>query len=234
MTCDSYINEKSCLAEGILMVRRPDIQLPETRYEEYSIPGRDGKQYIKTTCREDISITIPYNFMTDENNWFQMKRKIQLFFFNAETLSFSDDFDYYYRVKKIILGEAKRTSKRIGNISVTFILDGYEYLKVGAELSVNAGIYINQSCVSHPIYKIIGEGKCKLTVNGNEIDCNVGQSLMIDTHRQESYKLNDSGKVERMNTSINGNYEKMYFIEGENIVSITEGFELLVQPNWRY
>lgn len=234
MACDSYINNKSCLAANILMVRRPDIQLPEARYEEYSIPGRDGKQYVKTTYREDISISISYNFMTNENDWFQMKRNIQKFFENAETLSFSDDFDYFYKIKKITMGEAKRTSKRIGNIIITFVLEGYEYSKIGSNFSTNAGTYINNSCISHPVYKIIGEGMCKLNVNGNEVECNIGQSLIIDTNRQESYKLDESGNVERMNTSINGDYEDLYFIEGTNIVTITDGFELLVQPNWRY
>ena len=234
MVCDSYINDYSCLASNFLMVKRPDIELPEDRYEEYSIPGRDGKQYVKTKYREDIQISIPYNFMVNEENWFEEKRKAQKFFGNAKTLSFKDNFNYYYKVKKVILGKVVRTSKRIGNIVVTFILDPYEYLKSGETFNENVGTYLNQYSETHPNYKIIGEGVCTLTVNGNEIECNVGQSLIINTDLQESYKLNDSGTVERMNTSISGEYEKMYFNEGINVVSITDGFTLLVQPNWRY
>ena len=53
MVCDSYINDYSCLASNFLMVKRPDIELPEDRYEEYSIPGRDGKQYVKRKLIND-------------------------------------------------------------------------------------------------------------------------------------------------------------------------------------
>ena len=36
------------------------------------------------------------------------------------------------------------------------------------------------------------------------------------------------------NTSLTGDYEDLYLIEGENKVSITSGFVLKIIPNWRY
>ena len=83
--------------------------------------------------------------------------------------------------------------------------------------------------ISHPIYKIYGEGQCELNVNGNVISANVGQNLIIDTERKLAYR--EDGTLR--NTNVTGNYEELFLQERENKIMITDGFELKIVPNWR-
>ena len=70
---------------------------------------------------------------------------------------------------------------------------------------------------------------CTLTVNGNEIKANVGQNLTIDSDLMMAYRKD--GIV--MNTSVKGDYDGLWLNAGDNTITITDGFELKIQPNWR-
>lgn len=59
---------------------------------------------------------------------------------------------------------------------------------------------------------------------------NVGQNLTIDTDRQLAYR--SDGTLN--NTAVTGNYEDLVLVEGDNKVTITDGFDLKVIPYWRY
>lgn len=96
------------------------------------------------------------------------------------------------------------------------------------EYNVEELIY-NPYEVAHPIYKIAGEGTCSITVNGKVITVNVGQNMTIDTDRMLAYR--EDGTL--INTSITGEYEDMYLVEGENIIRASKGFKITVIPNWR-
>ena len=48
---DIYINDISCIEQKILPTTRPDIPAPVKNYNEYDIPGRDGKLY------EDLAVS---------------------------------------------------------------------------------------------------------------------------------------------------------------------------------
>ena len=68
-------------------------------------------------------------------------------------------------------------------------------------------------------------------MNGKHISVNVGQNLIIDTDRKISYREN--GILN--NVALSGDYEDLYFVEGNNTVEIVNGnnFEITIQPNWR-
>ena len=87
----------------------------------------------------------------------------------------------------------------------------------------------NYGEVSHPIYKITGNGDCTLTVNGKTMQATVGQNLTIDTDLMIAYR--EDGEMK--NATVTGNYEDLYLQEGDNEVSITAGFGLKIIPNWR-
>ena len=36
------------------------------------------------------------------------------------------------------------------------------------------------------------------------------------------------------NSAINADYDALMLVEGKNSITITEGFELKIIPNWRY
>lgn len=81
---------------------------------------------------------------------------------------------------------------------------------------------------SHPIFKISGEGVCKITVNGKEVSANVGQNLLINTNLMQAYR--EDGALN--NTAITGDYENLYLQEGLNEISVSSGFAAEVIPKW--
>lgn len=69
----------------------------------------------------------------------------------------------------------------------------------------------------HPGYE---EDGCAGLRTGN------GEGEPIDKCKESDGTLN--------NTAVTGNYEDLVLIEGDNKVTITDGFDLKVIPYWRY
>lgn len=129
------------------------------------------------------------------------------------------------------MDDVEHTSERIGNFKATFLTkDGLRYLCEGLHEQRAEDIGYHAGEESHPVYKILGEGVCTLTVNGKTMTANVGQNLTIDTDRQLAYR--SDGTLN--NTAVTGNYEDLVLVEGDNKVTITDGFDLKVIPYWRY
>ena len=110
-----------------------------------------------------------------------------------------------------------------------FICSPFEYIAEGKEFRSPKDVYFNPYDLSHPEYKITGEGICTLTVNGKTMKANIGQNLTINTDLMLAYR--EDGSI--MNTSVTGDYEDLYLKPGENSISVSSGFSLTVKPNWR-
>ena len=121
------------------------------------------------------------------------------------------------------------SSEIAAEFTVNFICEGCQY-SIEGQKEITASNLYNDGYITHPIYKVEGEGECTLTVNGKAVKANVGQNLTIDTDRMIAYRTDGT----MQNTSLTGDYEDLYLIEGENKVSITSGFVLKIIPNWRY
>lgn len=230
MAYDIYLNfNTSCVNEGIYPVQRPSIPAPIKRYNKYTIQGRDGELYEDTGYYEDIVITIPFNYIGDVNDWFSKFRFYKKMFSSAKTLRFDDDEHWFYKVKKIDIGTNTRNSKRIGKFDVQFTLDPYSYLIAGKDVIDFNETITNNYDVSMPIYHINGNGVCHLIVNDTVCTCNVVENLTIDTDRKVSYRADGT----LQNTAINKDYDLLWLVEGDNTVTISDGFTLEVIPNWR-
>lgn len=144
-------------------------------------------------------------------------------------LILSDDPQYFYKVKNIAIKSTDRFVKTMGEIAVEFTCAGCQYLLEGTKEMNIAQVLDNRYYISHPIYKITGEGACTLTVNGKTMKVNVGQNLTIDTERKLSYRQDNA----IANTAVTGDYEDMYLFRGKNSITITNGFGLKIIPNWR-
>ena len=105
----------------------------------------------------------------------------------------------------------------------TYLTDGMQ------EQTISGSRIDNQFDFCKPIYKISGEGVCTLSVNGKSMTANIGQNLTIDTELMLAYRTDGT----LMTTSVNGDYEDLWLSEGENTVTITNGFTLTVIPRWR-
>ena len=216
---------------GILVVQRPDIPAPEKRYSTYEIPDRDGTLYVNDNTIADIEIEVEFNFMGEPEEWFSLFRTAKGWLMNRSEgkLVFLDDPDYFYKVKRVQIETAERICYEIGRFIARFVCAGCQYLEAGTQEYTPQQAAENPYYLSHPVYKITGEGMCTLTVNGKTMTANVGQNITIDTERKVSYR--QDGTVQ--NTEVTGWYEDLYLMSGTNTISVTSGFDLSVIPNWR-
>ena len=112
--------------------------------------------------------------------------------------------------------------------TASFTCEGYAYNLDGQRETDTLTLY-NPYSVSHPVYYITGEGVCEIAVNDKSMTADVGQNLVIDTDKCISYRVDGT----MMNTAVTGDYENLYLQEGENVVTVTDGFTVSIVPGWR-
>lgn len=200
------------------------------RKEATMIPGRNGMIYSKRNDFEETEIKIPFNYIGPENMWNERWRKIQKWLSICNSrLIISDDPEYFFRISHVLLDDNVRKSNKVGDFVATFVTkDGLHYLKKGLLEYEAEAVKLNPYEESMPIYKILGEGKCTLEVNGKTMIAQVGQNLTVDTERMISYRADGT----LQNTEVTGDYEDLYLKEGKNTIKISQGFQLKVIPNW--
>lgn len=218
-------NDKTNLDVNFLVATRPSKPSPEMEYEEVKVPG--GKTLYREKGYKDIAITVSFNFMS-KYTWDKDFRIIKKWLLTKENckLKFSDDLEVYYKVNKVTIDTPERILKRVGRFNVTFTCEPYVYIDQ-EEMELSTLLY-NDYLISKPIYRIVGEGYLTLNINNKVIKANVGQELIIDTEKGLCYR---EGIVN--NVALEGKYEDMYLLEGENTLSWTDGFKVYVTPNWR-
>lgn len=231
MILDIEYNEMLGSSIGVIVKTLPSIPAAKKREKSITIPGMDGTIYTTDGEYESTEIEIPFNFIGDEEKWDERIGMVRKWLSaRNKKMRLSSDPEHFYRVQKVELDEAEHTTARICNFTAKFTtLDGLRYLIEGENEQTIEEVKFNPYEISHPIYKIYGEGQCNLIVNGKKMSANVGQNLVIDTDRKLAYR--EDGILK--NTSVTGNYEELLLQEGENEISISEGFELKIIPNWR-
>lgn len=219
----------NCSGFGIIPERRPSVPAPEIRVTETEIPGRDGVLAETDGCYGTITIPVEFNYLVPPEKWMDAFRKAKRWLTGSGWLVLEDDQDHMYKVMYVKITDTERTSRRLGKFTAEFTCDPYAYLTSGQQEHSVTDVLYNPYMLSHPVYKITGEGMCTLTVNGNTMSANVGQNITIDTELMIAYR--EDGTMQ--NTEVTGDYEKLYLQEGENTITVTSGFEITVQPNWR-
>lgn len=217
---------------NILIVRRPDIPAPKKRISTLTIPGRDGSLYIDEEAYEDIDIAIEMNYMSkDKDLWHEDYRRCKRWLLHAkdDVLKFSDDPTYYRRVRKVEIDTNVRNSMRIGKFTATFTVAPYEYRLDGNRFMTAEECRDNPLDMCKPCYCITGEGKCTLTVNGKSVTVEVGQNVTLDTEKKVAYRKDGT----LVNTAMTGYHEDLWMSEGRNEITVTNGFDLKIKPNWR-
>ena len=215
----------------ITVAYRPDFPAPEPRYTDTQVPGRDGALTEFDGTYSDIAVDVEMNYITNPQNWHAAWREVKRYLLKGgiRELRFSDDLSFYYKCKKVVLGTNEREFRHTAAFTATFTLAPYEYLTDGKERYPYQVCAFNRYELCKPIYFITGEGMCTLTVNGNEMTANVGQNLTIDTDLQLAYRTDGT----LQNTEVAGNFDDLYLLPGENTITVTDGFDLKIQPNWR-
>ena len=220
-------NNKTNIDVNSYVETRPSKPAPEMEYEEVKVHG--GKTLYREKGYKDIEIPISFNFISkNANEWdkdFRIIKKWLLRKINNK-LKFSDDLEMYYKVNKVNIDTPERLIRRAGKFTATFTCEPYVYYDE-EEIELGNCIY-NDDLISKPIYRIVGEGYLTLTINDKVIKANVGQELIIDTDKGLCYR---KGIVN--NVALEGKYEDMYLLEGENNYSWSNGFKIYITTNRR-
>lgn len=231
---DISFNDVRASSIGILPVRRPSVPAPEPRFEEITIPGRDGSLISFDGVNGEIiynsiTISVEFNFWAKPYRWAEVFRAAKKWIKGSGSLILGDDTSFFYKVLSCKISDSERTSLRIGTFTAEFLCDPYLYVKDGQREMGIADVLYNPYALSKPIYLITGEGMCTLTVNGKTMTANVGQNITINTDLMLAYRQDGT----MQNTAVTGDYENLYLLLGDNTITITSGFDLNVIPNWR-
>lgn len=218
-------NDGTNLDVNLLVTARPSKPSPIMEYEEVKVPG--GKTLYREKGYKDVEIPVPFNFMS-KTTWDKDFRSIKKWLLRKvnNKLKFSDDLEVFYKVNKVTIDTPERIMKKTGKFTAIFTCEPYVYIDEG-ERELSTQLY-NNYLPSKPIYRIVGEGYLTLTINSKTIKANVGQELIIDTDKGLCYR---EGIVN--NVALEGKYEDMYLLEGNNTFSWNSGFKIYILPNWR-
>lgn len=214
-------------------MHRPSIPCPERKIEETEILGRDGTLIKDYGTYNNIEIEVEYNFI-DRKDFNNKNRLIRKWINNIEDnkLVFSDNADYYYKVKYCKLDVIERTYKSYGTFTLTFICEPFQYVIDNNIIAIKNGQTImNEGYTCKPTYKLSGEGLVKLKINNNEeVSIQLGQETTIDTELMLCYRAK-----EQNNTIMAGEYKDLY-LDGysNNTISWTGNITRLeITPNYR-
>lgn len=209
----------------------PSMPTAVRKESSIEIPGSDGTMYLLDGGYESTEIKISFNFIGKSEDWENRLGKARKWLSGRnKKLRLGTDPGHFYKILKVQMDEAEHTSERICNFTATFTTkDGLRYLDKGQHPHSAEEVKRNPYEISYPIYKIYGEGRCSLMVNGKRMEADVGQNLTIDTDRKLAYR--EDGTLS--NTAVFGDYDDLVPQEGMNDIAITDGFELEVIPNWR-
>lgn len=222
-------NKVSCLDLGVLVKRRPDTPAPLLIQEEYTVPGRDGVLLSTIKRYEPIEIPVEFNFMSkNPASWGHDFRKLKQWLRGSGDLMLSDDDEVFYKVYRAEIASSERTSLLIGSVDVNFVCDPFTYFTSGEEYKTADECIFNNHDRSLPLYHITGSGEYTLTINGKTFSGTAAGNIYLDVEKQQA----TDGSV-LVNTSQIGDYEDLALIEGENNISITNGFDLEIKPRWR-
>ena len=197
--------------------------------QELAVPGRDGSLFVRKRTYESTTIKVDFNYTCEENAgeiWRAVKQ--WLLGKNGE-LYFSDDTNIFYQISNVTVSELHKQGNYIYDFTVIFTTkDGLSYLHSGKKEYEITELF-NPGIFSKPIWKITGEGVCTIAVNGNTVIAHVLGDIIIDSEKMIAYRSDGLSQ----NTAIKGEYEDLFLESGENIVTVTDGFECKAIPNWR-
>ena len=232
MLIDFEFNGSTARQNGLMVEKFLSIPTSEQRITKYTLPGRDGDLTYIEPGHDDIVISAQLLYLGNlqdlREKYHDLKRWLLK---GAGLLKFLDQGEWHYVVKSVKIGTNELAFSVTGRFTVDFTCAPHQYLD-GGDIPVDvvsvSNMY-NPYDVAHPTYELQGEGMCTLTVNGKTFTANVGQNLIINTELMISYRIDG----EMRNTSVNGEYENLYLQPGNNLLSVTNGFDVKITPNWR-
>lgn len=228
-----FNNKNSYYDFKIKIIDKVIIPFPKAKKNTISIPG--GEDLIEDEGGyEDIKIPVSITIL-DKNEVKNKYREIirWLSIIKDNHLIFSNDPEYFYKVKDIDLDNFETKFSLFGEAKIDFICSPNSFEVDGLnEIQIPANLF-NNGLSAKPTYILRGEGIISLIINGNEVEFNVGQELIVDVERELIFK---QGSIH--NEVKKGAWEHLKLTEGENDINYkfkpgSRVDEILIIPNWR-
>lgn len=227
---DVILDGESMNLHGFKATKRPDVSSPQKKIITSEVLSHDGAFYRDTGYYTDVKQDIEFNFMAKPDLWNSKLRQLRTLVDSAKEMILSDDHQMVRRIKSASIGDCARSSHCIGRVTVSFTLDPYTYVQDGRRFYTDLkDIAFNQWGESKPVYRIEGSGQATLTVNGYSCAVLVPGVIFVDADLGIAY---DETLTNR-NRNTDADYAKLALLQGDNDISVTEGFRLAVRPNWR-
>lgn len=240
----------NCTTIGLYPVRRPSMPTPARRATKVTIPGRDGDLYVEDGAIEDISIQITFDFHTAPTEWGNTFRALKAWaasrtawdYTNIVALRFSDDPEYFYSVKRVVVNTTERTARQIGQATVTFVCDGWSYLYAGSYNTRMSGTTMTlTNDTTETAWPVIGiQTADEITITVEHPDgttdtfvYNAGANVaaVIDTWRHTVYRK-ATGESWLARTS--GSLDAFRLEPGETTITVSsEPTSFFAYPLWR-
>ena len=224
------INNQNTKNLGFALVGRPSIASADKKYETTEVEGRDGS-LTRFLGYEDLKFTLNFNILFQDDIK-QKLREIKGVLASADTLSFDDSPNFFYKIKQAQISETESVIKASGVFSVEFVAEPYEYQKTSITSYTTKPISLTNQTTAEalPIIKVTGTGTVVLTVNGTGITLTgLTSSITLDSELQEAY----TGLTTNMNSNMNGNFP--VFKTGSNSITWTGTVtKVEIDPKWRW
>lgn len=167
--------------------------MAQQRYTTYQT-GADEDGTSPDNTFENISYTLTF-YTFDRENF--DNTDIYAFLANAETLQISRLNGYYFKVREIHPDTPENvTQGRKIRYRINFMLAPFRYFTDNPEITIsNCGVVQNAGTrYSRPVFKIIGNGDIKLTVNGETFEVrglDSNNETIIDSSKYITYSVSD-------------------------------------------
>lgn len=217
---------------GLLVTKFPVVTLGQKRATEFTLAGMDGKVYVSDDVYEPTIIQCVFGCLGTIEDSHTIVDKCLKWLENEGNmrLKISNRPGYFYMVSKVDITDMTQEMLQYTLITAEFTCHPFKYADGSYNFqTIYNGNFENTHCLTHPIYRIYGEGRCVLRVNGKEFVVQVGQNLIIDTELKISYR--EDGALN--NIGVTGDYEDLYLRNGNNVINVTSGFTLQIAPMWR-
>lgn len=230
---DVIFNGETAKSHSAYIKERPSFLPGSKKYNEYELRGKDGISYEEDGTVEDIEISMTLSFSSDPEQWHTVLRGIKRWI-NSDgsmELSFSDDQDIFYKVKRTRFESIERIAKEIGELEVVFTCEGYQYLRTGSWQTSTEIAQENPGVTCKPLYIITANGMVYININdGDQVAVNAAGTIYIDTDRMIAYRATK----EIVNARIMGDYEDLWLLPGSNRINISGASVANVVPRWRF
>ncbi|WP_415347950.1 distal tail protein Dit [Clostridium perfringens] len=230
----NFNNKNSWYGFKIKILDKIIIPFPQKKQSTIKIPGGED-QFEVEGGYEDITIPVKIDILDKKmikTKYREIKRWLSII--EDDHLIFSDDLDFFYKVKMIDLKEFETQFQISGVATINFICSPYLYLVNGeCEIDFENNLFNEFPLSAEPVYRIVGNGTIKLNINSKVVTIDLADEIIIDIPRKLTLR---NGKIEGKRKK--GKWEDLELIPGDNNLSyeLTPGTTLesfTMIPNWR-